>query len=521
MAVADDRFLHGALRIVSRMVSDGSGPPNLPRYSVGARLGEGAMAVVYRAEDRTLGRPVALKVLRESLAASEEGRDRFVQEARSAALLSHPNLVAVHDAGEHDGRPYLVMELVEGRPLSEFLRERSLPPATLLALIEKAARGVAAAHDKGLVHRDLKPANILVTASGEPKVADFGLARAAEPAAALTAPGTAVGTPLYMAPEQVRGEANRVGPWTDVYALGAVLYESLTGRPPHAGQSLVEIHGRVANDEPVPPRKRDPRVPRDVETICLKALEKRPERRYRTAREFAEDLRRHLDGEPVEARRAGAAERALRWVRRHRALSAAVAAAAASAVVFWALSGRSADSEVARRLLLQKRESVEDASRQREREGRDASSLDTALLLADQRMARGQLQEAASILDHALAVIALEQKLRDLRQVAEVWRQEGRDPSALRRIADDAERLVREGKLPEAMELMNRAATIPEGIHRKIQAVQRGVEARQREGRDASPVGKLMEQFEPLMREGRHAEAEALLDRALRLLNSP
>src|SRR6185436_4645095 len=207
--------------------------PSIPRYEVRERLGEGATAVVYKAWDRELKRVIALKVLRGKAAMSPVMRERFQREARASAGLDHPNVVRVHDAGEQQGDFYLVLEFVAGRPLNQVLAERRLSEGEAAALLEKIARGVSAAHAGGIVHRDLKPGNILLTDSGEPKVGDFGLAHLVDSTTRLTQTGSSLGTPLYMAPEQVEGRAREITPRTDVYALGAVLYEVLTGRPPH------------------------------------------------------------------------------------------------------------------------------------------------------------------------------------------------------------------------------------------------------------------------------------------------
>jgi serine/threonine-protein kinase len=283
--------------------------PDIPRYELQDRLGEGTTAVVYRAWDRTLKRPVALKVLRESAALSDIARERFRREAQAAGGLSHPNVVLVHDVGEAAGRLYIVLELVEGRPLFDSMR-KGVPRESLLRTLVQAARGVAAAHAKGIIHRDLKPANILVAPSGEAKVGDFGLAHLAESTLELTRAGSTLGTPLYMAPEQVEGNVLKITPRTDVYALGAVLYEVLTGQPPHVGQSPAEIYEKVLRQEPVPPRRVAVSVPRDLETVTMKALDKDPDRRYPTAAEFAEDLQHALDGEPIGARPEGQASAA-------------------------------------------------------------------------------------------------------------------------------------------------------------------------------------------------------------------
>src|SRR5262245_47630988 len=228
--------------------------PKLERYEIHEMLGHGAMAVVYRATDRELGRRVAVKVLWQADASSPELRERFVREARVAAGLAHPNVVAVYDAGEEGGRPYLVMELVEGRSLREILEDNG-EVSHVVALLEKAARGVGAAHRRGIVHRDLKPANILVAASGEPKVSDFGLAHVVGAQTKLTQAGAAVGTPMYMAPEQVKGAASDITPRTDVYALGAILYQALTGTPPHYSPTIEGVFERILSGAVTRPRR--------------------------------------------------------------------------------------------------------------------------------------------------------------------------------------------------------------------------------------------------------------------------
>ena len=308
------------VRLVREQSHRAEGLPAIPRYDVQARLGEGATAVVYRAWDRELRRTVALKILRESAGFSEIGRQRFRREAQAAAGLAHPNVITVHDAGEADGRLFLVMEFVEGKPLNEILRNPTLGLRDRVRLIECAARGVAAAHAKGIVHRDLKPANILVAAGGEPKVADFGLAHMVDSTTALTRTGSTLGTPLYMSPEQVGGKARDITPRTDVWALGAILYEVLSGTAPFAGETHLEIYEKISRQDPPALRPPAEAIVRDLETIAQKALEKDPARRYPTAGDFADELRRVLGGEAIVARRVSPMAKLWKRLARRRAL---------------------------------------------------------------------------------------------------------------------------------------------------------------------------------------------------------
>ncbi len=301
------------------------------RYELRERLGDGGMGVVHRATDLQLRRDVAIKILKED---SAQGRARFAREATAAAKLTHPNIVSVYDVGEDAGSTYIVMELLTGGTLDALIRKRA-PARSLVELIEKVARAVQFAHDGGLVHRDLKPQNVLIAGDGTPKVADFGLARLVDASDRVTQTGVVMGTPHYMAPEQLEG-AVELDARTDVYALGAILYEALTARPPHAGRTMAELFHRILSDEPAAPRAIDPRVAPEIEAITLRALEKEPSRRYSTAGEFADDLRRWLAGEAVFARPPSAGRRFVRWTGRHRvvvAASAIVLCAAAAAVV--------------------------------------------------------------------------------------------------------------------------------------------------------------------------------------------
>jgi len=329
----------------------GAGPldhlfSQLPRYLRGELLGEGASAVVYGAVDRELNRPVAIKLLREAVGFSEVARERFRREAQAAAGLSHPNVVTVYDAGEVQGQLYLVMERVEGRSFADLLKQGERDERRIVTLLQKAARGVAAAHAQGIVHRDLKPANILIGSTGEPKVGDFGLAHLMSSNADLTKSGAALGTPLYMAPEQVMGRTEEITPRTDVYGLGAILYEAMTGRPVHSGASIQEIYAAILKEDPVRPLKLNPKIAGQLETVILKALERDPSRRYASADEFADDLGRYLEGVPVVARLPSAGYRIRRHLSRNRWgywVGASILAGAVAAAGVWIGASAKAD----------------------------------------------------------------------------------------------------------------------------------------------------------------------------------
>jgi serine/threonine-protein kinase len=310
----------------------------LPDYEVLEVLGRGGMAVVYKARQKSLRRVVALKVVLAGAHASAEEVARFRIEAEAVAELRHPHVVQIHEVGRHDGCPYCVLEYVEGGTLAEKLGGRALPTEQAAALVEKLARAVHAAHERGIVHRDLKPGNVLLTASGEPKVTDFGLAKRMDGEPGRTRTGAVLGTPAYMAPEQAGGD-RRVGPAADVYGLGAILYECLTGRPPFLAPTPLDTVLRVLAEEPVPPTHFNRGVPRDLETICLKCLEKDPARRYPSAAALADDLRSHQADEPITARPPGLAGRLDRWARRRPALAATWVALAVFYLNYLALLG--------------------------------------------------------------------------------------------------------------------------------------------------------------------------------------
>ena len=291
--------------------------PRIPGYEVLSELGSGGAAVVYLARQIGLNRLVALKVLLAGSLATGPERLRLRREAEAVAALRHPNVIQIHEIGEHQGCLYLSLEYSSGGSLDRRIERHTLPPAEAAALVEQVAAGVQAAHDAGIVHRDLKPGNVLLAEDGTPKVTDFGLARQQAHALRLTRTGAVAGSPSYMAPEQVEPESERIGPATDVYGLGGILYECLTGRPPFTAPNTLETMRRVADEEVVSVRRLQPGVPRDLETICLKCLEKKPAKRYATARGLAADLARFRAGEPISARPTGPTERAWRWARRH------------------------------------------------------------------------------------------------------------------------------------------------------------------------------------------------------------
>jgi WD40 repeat protein len=305
------------------------GGPRVPGYEIEGEVGRGGMGIVYRARHRTLGRTVALKMMLAGAHAAEGDRARFRSEATAIARLNHPNIVQIHEVGEHGGIPYLALEFCDGGSLEQKLRGTPLPPGEAARLIAALARGVATAHEKGVIHRDLKPANVLLTADGTPKLTDFGLAKDMS-SDGRTASGAVVGTPSYMAPEQAAARRAEVGPGADVYALGAILYECLTGRAPFKGPTPMDTLLQVMHEEPVPPSHLQPAVPRDLGTVCLKCLHKEPARRYATAAALADDLERFGRGEPVRARPVGWAGRGWRWCRRNRAVATLLGAVAAA-----------------------------------------------------------------------------------------------------------------------------------------------------------------------------------------------
>jgi eukaryotic-like serine/threonine-protein kinase len=304
------------------------GLPQVPGYDVTEELGRGGVGVVYKARHLRLNRPVALKMLLAGAWASPVDRQRLSREAELVAELRHPNIVQVYDVGDLDGRPYFTMEFVEGGSLDRKLAGKPLPAREAASLLAVLAEAIEAAHRAGIVHRDLKPSNVLLTAADTPKISDFGLARHLGIGPALTQSGAPLGTPSYMAPEQAQGNSRDTGPAVDLYALGAILYELLTGRPPFRAESAAATVQLVLSGDPVPPSRLNPHVPRDLETICLKCLHKDAPRRYATAADMADDLNRFLRDQPIAARPVGRLERVLRWMRRNPTATALIVTAA-------------------------------------------------------------------------------------------------------------------------------------------------------------------------------------------------
>jgi tetratricopeptide (TPR) repeat protein len=323
--------------------------PQVPGYEVLELLGHGGMGVVYKARQLSLGRLVALKMIVAGAAAEAEDLARFRTEAEAVACLQHPNIIQIHEVGQVQGSPYVALEYVAGGSLAQKLAGQPQPPRAGAQLVETLADAMHHAHERGILHRDLKPANVLLAACGLadpaspqtefiPKITDFGLAKKLDVGSGQTQTGAILGTPSYMAPEQAQGAGKRVGPAADVYALGAILYECLTGRPPFKAVTLYDTLQQVLNQEPVPVRYLQPQVPRDLETICLKCLRKEPGQRYASGADLADDLRRFLNGEPIQARPIGSVERLGRWCRRNPRVAVLTAAVAGLLVAVSALS---------------------------------------------------------------------------------------------------------------------------------------------------------------------------------------
>jgi WD40 repeat protein len=393
------------------LVPAGPAPiPDVPGYEIFEEVGRGGMGVVYRARHRRLNRPVALKMLTEYGLSDLSVRSRFLLEAEAVAQLHHPHIVQVYEFGEYNGRPYLAMEYVDGGSLWQRLaRGTAVPPEQAARLVALLADAVSAAHQKGIIHRDLKPSNILLAdekAAGEsdgsspaaftlsPKVTDFGIARMG--LSELTATGEVLGTPSYMAPEQAAGRSREISTATDVYGLGAILYELLTRVPPHLGENAVETLQKVIHEIPRAPRSLVPGIPRDLDTICRKCLEKEPKKRYRTADALAADLRAHLAGRTISARPAAAWEKALRFARRNPTPTMAMV------LIVLIVIGAFQWVDAARRQALEDKREAELATDQK-KEALDAKTRALEAARASEMRAKEQAENALKSEKHAQA----------------------------------------------------------------------------------------------------------------------
>ncbi len=299
--------------------------PVLAGYELLGELGRGGMGVVFKAHQIALNRAVALKMIKSGVFASEAELLRFQNEAEAVAQLDHPHIVPIFEVGQHGGRQFFSMKLIVGNGLDKLLADFAADPHAAARVVAVIAEAVHHAHQRGILHRDLKPANILLDERGLPHVTDFGLAKRIKGDGDLTCSGAPVGTPSYMSPEQAAGDKGSLSTATDVYGLGTILYAMLAGRAPFAGTTLIDTLDKVRTCLPEPPSLLNKRVPRDLEIICLKCLEKEPHRRYPSARALAEDLDRWLMGAPILARPVGTVTRAAMWCRRNKALASLAA----------------------------------------------------------------------------------------------------------------------------------------------------------------------------------------------------
>jgi tetratricopeptide (TPR) repeat protein len=345
--------------------------PVVEGYEILGELGRGAMGVVYKARQRGLKRLVALKMVLAGAHASEAQLARFHTEAEAVARLQHPNIVQIYDVGERDGLPFFSLEYLDGGVLAQKLAGKPVPAREAARITQQLADAMALAHQQNIIHRDLKPANVLLTRDGVPKITDFGLAKRLEDDSSHTKSGTLMGTPSYMAPEQARGDAREIGPVSDQYALGAILYELLTGRPPFVGASILDTLQQVRLREPIPPSRLVPKVPNDLETICLKCLQKEIPKRYPSTDALAEDLKRFLAGEPIKARPVTRLERAWRWCRRNPRIAVLSAALGVMVIILGVVLTQKAVREAQEKQAVaqrhaQEQKSIEEAGRRAE-----------------------------------------------------------------------------------------------------------------------------------------------------------
>ncbi len=518
-------------RLIGEYRKRAEGIPDIPRYDIRDRIGEGAASVVYRAWDKKLGRQVALKILRDLPGTSNEIRSRFQQEARAAAGLNHPNLVTVYDAGEAGGKMFIIMEFVEGEPLSEIIKRQDYDTSSMVSVIEQAARAIGTAHKNGLVHRDLKPGNILVTRLGEAKVADFGLACWIESQGNMTKIGSILGSPHYMAPEQVRWRPNGIMPATDVYALGVIIYEILVGRTPFRGKTEMEVYEKILQRDPVEPRRIKPDFDSDNEAICLQALEKDPANRYQDATELAEDLHRYLKKDPIKAKRSRLWPKITKWASKNLMLvSFSLLTIICAVLLLVLLQSKSNQPEHLIPIIRQKADRVQRGVERWQREGRDPSAIASMMSQLDKLMSAGRFKDAEELLDRALAKLgpepkdqttmipeSLENKIKMLVEAIKVCRSENQGPSPVDEGLKQIDNLVKVGRVQDAEKLADHALLVI-GIWQKQKQVQKAIERAHKEGRDPSQVAPIIQQIDQLMKAEKHAEANGMLDHALQVL---
>jgi WD40 repeat protein/tRNA A-37 threonylcarbamoyl transferase component Bud32 len=421
----------------------GSLPRCIGDYEIESKIAHGGMGVVYKARQKGLGRVVALKMILAGQLATEAQVRRFHSEAKNTASLEHPNIVPIYEVGEHEGLPFFSMKFIEGGSLAGQSNRYRGDPRAAARLVADAARAVHHAHQRGILHRDLKPANILLDTEGRPHVTDFGLAKRVADALGSTQSGAIIGTAGYMAPEQAAGNARRVTIAADVYSLGAVLYDLLTGRPPFTGDSPMDVVLQALDRDPVPPSRHCPKVPRDLETVCLKCLRKEPQGRYDSADALARDLDHYLAGEPIEARPSGPVERAVRWVRRHPAPAALLAVGTAAVLgLVWGVMSAAANARLA-----EANGKLEVALAEAEANRREADRLRgvaaeqeartnrlfyvTQMNLARRAFEEKNLAEALALLDKLRPVRADQEDLRGP-EWYDLWQRCGGDQVALR-----------------------------------------------------------------------------------------
>ena len=427
-----------------------------PGYEVLGELGRGGMGVVYKARQLRLNRLVALKMIRAGAQAGSEDLRRFRIEAEAVACLQHPNIVQIYEIGEEDGLPFFSLEFVDGGSLLQHLdKDTGLPARQAAVLVETLARAMHYAHSRGIVHRDLKPANILLASGGRkppdsaaepggshpplsqctPKITDFGLAKHLEKDTTQTREGSILGTPSYMAPEQAEGRNKDIGPATDIYSLGAILYDLLASRPPFRGETVMDTLQLVINAEPLPPTQLQPGLARDLETICLKCLQKDTKKRYLTAEALADDLRRFLDGEPILARATPTWEKAVKWCRRRPARASlllfgvlAVLGLVIGSNLYARQERRRADTEAGlhREADAQRRradDKAEEERRQRQRADAAAQEAERQRVIAVRQSNRAQrrFRDAVAAVD-SLLIQTADQRLENVPQFQEVRR---------------------------------------------------------------------------------------------------